>query len=58
MRDRKLENRNCRLRFSPEVKTETEPKPRVGYFFSTVGVGSVQFGFRLSGTVLENLKGN
>ena len=42
--ERKLNNKKPRwLRFSPEVKTETEPTLRVGYFFSTVGVSSVRF---------------
>ena len=53
MRDRQLENRNRRLRFSPEVKTETEPKLRVGYFLAPSVL--VRFDFRLCGTVIENL---
>ena len=36
-------DRNFYFRFSPEVKTETEPKLRFGKFFSTDGVGLVRF---------------
>ena len=41
-RERDIE-RNHRFRFSPEVKTETEPKLQFGYFFSTISVGSVRY---------------